>query len=112
MSGPVALPLAARVLVVGLVAVLVAGIACEPATPALPPAGPNAVEVVLKTDPPGGTIVVDGAPLGPSPQTLKLNPGPHRLRASMSGYYPAPEMKIQVGSAGAREFTVPLVASH
>lgn len=86
--------------------------ACEPAGSALPPPGPSAVEIVVRTEPPGGTIVVDGAPLGPSPQTVKLNPGPHRVRASMSGYYPAPETKIQVGASEPREITIPLVASH
>lgn len=99
-------------LVALLVVVLAAGGACEPAGPALPPPGPSAVEIVVRTEPPGGTIVVDGAPLGPSPQTVRLNPGPHRVRASMSGYYPAPETKIQVGASEAREITIPLVASH
>lgn len=89
-----------------------AGVGCEPAGPALPPPGPSAIEIVVRTEPPGGTIVVDGAPLGPSPQTVKLNPGPHRVRASMSGYYPAPETKIQVGASEPREVTIPLVASH
>jgi len=85
---------------------------CEAAGPALPAAGPNAIDITVKTDPPGGTVIVDGASLGPSPQAVKLNPGPHRVRASMSGYYPAQEMRIQVGAEGPREVTVPLVASH
>jgi hypothetical protein len=86
--------------------------ACEAAGPALPAPGPNAIEVTIKTEPGGGNIVVDGAPVGTSPQTVKLNPGPHRVRAAMSGYYPSPETKIQVGAQEPKEITLPLVASH
>ena len=85
---------------------------CESSAPAAPLAGPNAIEIVVRTEPSGATVVVDGAGVGPSPATVKLNPGPHRLRASMSGYYPAPEMKIQVGASEPREHTLTLVASH
>ena len=41
-----------------------------------------------------------------------LNPGPRRVRATMSGYYPAPELVVQVGAGSPKEVTVPLVASH
>ena len=85
---------------------------CEPAGPPLPPAGPNAIEVTVSSQPPGATVVVDGASLGTSPAKVKLNPGPHRARASMSGYYPPPELKFQVGASEPREVTVTLVASH
>jgi hypothetical protein len=91
---------------------LLPAVACEPAASPLPAPGPNAIEIVVKTDPPGGTVIVDGAAIGPAPQTVRLNPGPHRLRASMSGYYPAPETKIQVGAEGPREVVLTLVASH
>ena len=99
-----------------LVLVVVAGLSsmgCEgSAAPNVTHAGPNAIEIVVRTEPPGATVVVDGAPFGPSPATMKLNPGPHRLRASMSGYYPAPEAKIQVGASEPREHVLTLVASH
>src|SRR5688572_20494382 len=84
---------------------------CEPAA-SVPVAGPNAIEIVVRTNPPGATVLVDGASAGPSPVTIKLNPGPHRLRASLSGYYPPPETRIQVGATEPREHTLTLVASH
>lgn len=96
-----------RFLCIGLLAT-----ACEPAASPLPPAGPNAIEIVVRTEPPGGTILVDGAPVGPSPATVKLNPGPHRLKATMSGYYPSAETRIQVGAAEPREHVLTLIASH
>lgn len=94
--------------------VTVVALACEASAPAsaVTPAGPNAIEIVVRTEPSGAIVVVDGAPAGPSPATVKLNPGPHRLRASMSGYYPAPEAKIQVGASEPREHVLTLVASH
>lgn len=86
--------------------------ACEAAGPALPPAGPNALEITLKSDPPGATVVVDGSALGTAPAVVKLNPGPHRVHASMNGYYPAPEVRMQVGASEPREIVIPLVPSH
>ncbi len=86
--------------------------ACDAAAPTPPVVGPNAVEITVATNPPGATVLVDGASAGPSPAKVKLNPGPHRLRASMSGYYPAPETKIQVGASEPKEHTLTLVASH
>lgn len=101
---------------VSLVVVLGAGAlgaaACEASAANVTHAGPNAIEIVVRTEPAGATIIVDGAPAGPSPATVRLNPGPHRLRASMSGYYPAPETKIQVGASEPREHVLTLVASH
>lgn len=86
--------------------------ACEAATAPAPIVGANAIEIVVRSEPPGATILIDGAAVGASPATVKLNPGPHRLRASMSGYYPAPETKIQVGKSEPRQHTLTLVASH
>ena len=85
---------------------------CEPAARKAPAAGPNAIEVVLRTEPPGGTILVDGASVGPSPAKVKLNPGPHRVKATMSGYYPSADTKIQVGQTEPREHVLTLIASH
>lgn len=94
--------------------VLFAGfvVGCEPATTAsLPAAGPNAVEMVFQSDPAGAQIIIDGVSIGPAPQTVRLNPGPHRLKASKSGYF-AQEQKILVGSAEPTQHQVTLVASH
>lgn len=90
---------------------IVALAACE-AAPSAPAAGPNAVEIVVSSVPSGATILVDGGAVGSAPVTVRLNPGPHRLRAAMSGYYPAPETKIQVGASEPKEHTLTLVASH
>ena len=51
-------------------------------------------------------------PEGLLPATVKLRPGPHRVRASLSGYYPAPETRVQVGASEPAELTLHLVASH
>jgi hypothetical protein len=50
--------------------------------------------------------------VGGGPQTVTLNPGPHRIKASLSGYYPASEQKIQVGQGAPLTHTLTLVASH
>ena len=92
-------------------AFIAAAAACESAAPALP-AGPSAIEVTVASNPPGAGVTVDGVALGAAPVTVKMNPGPHRARASMSGYYPAPETRFQVGATEPREVTVTLVASH
>ncbi len=85
---------------------------CKPAGPALPAAGPNAVEMEVTSKPEGATVVVDGSALGKTPVKVKLNPGPHRARASMSGYYPPPEARFQVGAGEPTTITIPLMASH
>jgi hypothetical protein len=76
------------------------------------PAGPNAIEMAVKSNPPGAIVIIDGVSLGTAPTTVKMNPGPHRARASMSGYYPPPETRFQVGASEPREVTINLVASH
>ena len=86
--------------------------ACEASAPALPAAGPNAVAIQIDSVPPGASVTVDGTIVGAAPQTVKLNPGPHRLRASMSGYYPTQDTKIQVGEGEPTQHTLSLVASH
>jgi hypothetical protein len=91
---------------------LIGAISCEPAGPALPAAGPNALEVTVASTPPGASLVVDGAAVGVAPVTLKLNPGPHRAHASMNGYYPAPEARFQVGADQPRSVSIALMASH
>ena len=86
---------------------------CEPAKlGGLPDPGPSAVEITVTTTPPGAGVIIDGTPLGGSPVTVKLNPGPHRLKAAMSGYFGA-EQKLVVSSSDApRTVGLTLVSSH
>lgn len=80
--------------------------------PTLPDPGPSGLSFTFKSQPPGASVTVDGVSVGPTPATVKLRPGPHRVRASMSGYYPAPETRVQVGATEPAELTLHLVASH
>lgn len=96
--------------VVVVVALVLA--ACDAAQAPSLPAGPGAADVSVLTVPPGAAVVVDGVGVGLGPVTVKLNPGPHRLRATMSGYYPVQETKIVVERGVAQTQTLTLVASH
>lgn len=86
--------------------------ACEGVAPTLPPPGPRAANITVATTPAGASVTVNGIPVGQSPVTVRLNPGPVRLRATMSGYYPAPETPILVEGGVAATHTLSLVASH
>jgi hypothetical protein len=86
--------------------------ACNAAAPALPPAGPGAAPITIVTTPPGASVSVNGIPVGTAPVTVSLNPGPARLRATMSGYYPPPETRIVVERQTAATHAIALVASH
>jgi hypothetical protein len=89
--------------------------ACEPSGPstATPvPGDDRRTEVTVFTDPPGATVLVDGGAVGVSPVTIGLNPGPHRLRATLSGYYPAQEVRIVVERGKKQSHTISLVPSH
>jgi hypothetical protein len=85
---------------------------CEGQAPSLPPPGPGAAPITITTTPSGAAVTVNGIPVGPSPVTVQLNPGPVRLRATMSGYYPAPETRVVVERGTAATHTIALVASH
>ena len=85
---------------------------CEPAPAARLPDAPNGTEVTLKTTPPGATVTVDGVAVGQGPVTLKLRPGPHRVSAQASGYYPMAEQKIVVVNGAPAVHELTLVASH
>jgi hypothetical protein len=87
-------------------------IGCEGQAPSLPPPGPGAAPITIVTTPPGAAVTVNGIPVGPSPITVQLNPGPVRLRATLSGYYPAPETRVVVERGTAATHTIALVASH
>ena len=94
-----------------LALVLLGAVSCEGAPAATAPRA-NAIAIVVRSAPSGATILIDGSAVGTAPATVKLKPGPHRLRASMSGYYPTPETKIQVGASEPKEHLLTLVASH
>jgi hypothetical protein len=88
-----------------------------PATPAAPstsaaPGEDRRTPITITTTPAGAVVLVDGAPVGEAPVTVPLAPGPHRLRATLSGYYPAPETKIVVERGVAATHGLALVASH
>ena len=86
---------------------------CEPAAQqGLPAARPSAVSVTITTQPPGASIVIDGTPLGAGPLTVKLNPGPHRLKAAKSGYFSADQKLIVASGDAPRSIELTLVSSH
>ena len=93
---------------------LTAAACSDGAAPAagLPDPGPGATALTIATTPGGAAVTVDGVSVGNSPITVQVKPGPHRLRASMSGYYPAPETKIVVERGAASSHTLSLVPSH
>ena len=86
---------------------------CEPAKlDGLPPPGPSAVEVTVATQPPGATVVIDGTPMGAGPVTVKLNPGPHRLKAAKSGYFAADQKLVVASGDQPKKIELTLVSSH
>jgi hypothetical protein len=97
--------------------VLLLGAGCEAdvavgPSPAAVPGDDRRTPVTITTMPPGATVVVDGVAVGMAPVTVPLHPGPHRLRATLSGYYPAPETRIVVERGVASTHALALVASH
>ncbi len=98
---------------VALLPLLSVGLACEPVkVGSLLEPGANAVLVEIDATPAGATVVVDGTPLGSAPQRVKLNPGPHTVKAMKSGYF-AQEQKLVVSSgAPPPKLKLTLVASH
>ncbi|OGQ10245.1 MAG: hypothetical protein A2138_15140 [Deltaproteobacteria bacterium RBG_16_71_12] len=95
-----------------LAALLLAASCSGGVAPALPDPGPNGIAFTVRSEPPGATVVVDGVAVGAAPVALTLRPGPHRMHATLSGYYPAPEQRVQVGATEPGEVTIHLVASH
>jgi hypothetical protein len=87
--------------------------ACEPAKlDGLPPPGPSAVEVTIGTQPAGATVVIDGTPMGAGPVTVKLNPGPHRVKAAKSGYFAADQKLVVASGDAPKKIELTLVSSH
>jgi hypothetical protein len=89
------------------------GAGCE-ASPgmALPAPRPGAAAITIVTHPAGAAVTVNGVPVGMGPVTVQLNPGPARVRATMSGYYPAQELSIVVERDAHATHELHLVASH
>lgn len=88
-------------------------VACEGgAAPSLPDPGPSGIAFAIKSEPSGAAVTVDGVAVGTTPAQIKLRPGPHRVRGALSGYYPAPETRVQVGASEPAELTLHLVPSH
>ena len=97
----------------GLLVACPAGSSSEtPSAAAGAAADGRSTPITITTQPPGATVIVDGAAVGESPVTLPLTPGPHRLRATMSGYYPVAETKIVVERGVQATHALALVASH
>lgn len=102
-----------RTLVAALALSALPLVACEPAkVGGLAEPGPNAVVVEVTSAPPGATVVVDGTPVGPAPQSVKLNPGPHTVKAMKSGYFPQEQKLVVSSGAPAPKLNLTLVASH
>ncbi|MBI1948619.1 MAG: PEGA domain-containing protein [Deltaproteobacteria bacterium] len=100
-------------LVLPLLVLSLAVVSCAGgAAPALPDPGQNGIAFTVKSEPAGASVVVDGVVVGAAPVEVKLRPGPHRVHATMSGYYPAPSTRVQVGTTEPAEVTLHLVASH
>jgi hypothetical protein len=95
------------------VVVMLAAVGCSDApTAALPAPRPGAAPITIVSTPPGATVTVNGVGVGQAPVTVALNPGPQRLRATMSGYYSAPETLIVVERDRAATHELYLVPSH
>lgn len=106
-------PLSTLLAGAALASLMLGGLGCEPAKlGGLPEPGPNAVEVTISTQPAGAGVVVDGTPVGNGPVTVKLNPGPHRLKAAKSGYFAADQKLVVASGEAAKAVELTLVASH
>ncbi len=76
------------------------------------PAGPNAVpdtvaSVQLSSDPTGAEITIDGNYAGNTPSLIKLRPGSHSIRMTLSGYAPW-ERSIETAAGESRNFAATL----
>lgn len=92
---------------------VVVPLACDPVpTGRLEPPGPRAVEYALASDPAGATLFVDGTPVGTAPATLRLNPGPHTVKATLSGYFSQEQRLLVTAGEATGRLELTLVASH
>jgi len=74
-----------------------------PAPPAEKPSAPATVQVVVRSDPAGATLTVDGAVVGTTPAVVKVAP-PKEVQLARDGYQPTREILT-----GAGEVTVKLL---
>jgi hypothetical protein len=63
--------------------------------------------LLVRTEPPGALVSVDGRPIGPSPVGQELKGGTHQVEASQAGYLPA-RRKITVTPAEKLEIALTL----
>lgn len=66
------------------------------------------VPVSVRTEPPGGRLELDGAPVGIAPTALRLLPGAYRLTARLDGHTPA-ERGFEVRDGVGPSLVLPLV---
>ncbi len=97
-------PLARALLFVFLVA------ACREKA-SLPPAGPSARAVQFTSEPDGAAVFVDGALVGRTPLTLKLDPGKYRVTIRSARYLPY-ETDVLVPFGEDVHVAASLIASH
>lgn len=64
-------------------------------------------QLTVKSDPPGATLTVDGAPVGVTPYTAEFPPGAHTLKVSLPGYTDA-EVSIELPADRALDVALPL----
>ncbi len=95
-----------------LVAVAISSLACDAPAAGLPDPGPAATALTVVTEPAGASVTVANVNVGKGPVTVQVRPGPHRVQAMMSGYYPAAEVRVVVERGVAASVSVQLVASH
>ena len=66
-------------------------------------------QVLVFADPATATIEIDGKPLGASPASTELTPGPHKLVARAEGYTPI-ERSFTMSAVRSQEVTINLAA--
>lgn len=83
----------------------------SPPTPAPPPEGVPGTDalasVQLSSDPTGAEITIDGGYVGNTPTLIKLKPGTHTIRMTMSGFAPW-ERSVETEAGESRNFAATL----
>ncbi|MFC1628845.1 PEGA domain-containing protein [Gemmatimonadota bacterium] len=80
--------------------------------PAITPGQParlTTAMVMIESNPPGGTIMIDGIDMGPTPANLQVNEGTHEVSVELAGYR-AGTKTINVVGGQAQTVTLPLIA--
>jgi PEGA domain len=82
--------------------------AAPPGPSVAAPAGPDAVaSVQLSSDPAGAEITIDGSYAGNTPSLIKLKPGTHSIKMTLSGYAPW-ERSIETAAGESRNVAATL----